>query len=118
MFMPSRLISMRGALVALGLVAIVPATASAQGFFDFFFNGGRQQRYDERYQRDRYQDRQYDQYGNAYSDPNAPRYGEPNTPSEPSTGRVVHVVEYPSQRTATGRLQAGKEASADMASPN
>ena len=44
--------------------------------------------------------------------------GVPATIPMDSARRVVHVVEYPSQRTATGRLQAGKEASADMASPN
>ncbi len=44
--------------------------------------------------------------------------GVPATIPMDSARRVVHVVEYPSQRTATGRLQAGKEASADMAAPN
>jgi hypothetical protein len=76
-FRPSGL---KAALAALALVAAMPASASAQGFFEQLF-GGRQQRSYET------------QFGNAYADPYANReYGTPDQaqPSAPpNTGRVV-----------------------------
>lgn len=80
----------RAALAALTLLAVMPAPASAQGFFEQFF--GRPQRSYET------------QFGNAYADPyaNRDRYGAPDQvqPSAPvSTGRVVSYC----VRTCDGR---------------
>jgi hypothetical protein len=78
-------------LAALALVLSMPAPASAQGLFDFFFNGGRQRQYET-------------QFGNAYADPygNRDQSGspDPTQPSAPaSTGRVVSFC----VRTCDGR---------------
>jgi len=64
-------------IAALTLAAALPAApASAQGLFDFFFNGGRPQR------------PYVPQQTNAYADPNVPQ--EPAAPSAPiGTGRAV-----------------------------
>ncbi len=66
------------AIAMLALAAALPASpASAQGFFDFLFNGGRPQR------------PYVPQHSNAYADPNAPQ--DPAQPTTPpvGTGRAV-----------------------------
>jgi hypothetical protein len=66
----------KAALAALAIIAAMPAPASAQGLFDFFFGGRPQRNYET-------------QFGNAYADPN----GAPDPSQQPaapaSSGRVV-----------------------------